>query len=66
MAENLAAQREDAFLYRRLTTLCADVPLQESLDDLEWRGARPRFKQLCSELGADDIPDRMPRWIAEP
>ena len=66
LAENLAAQREDAFLYRRLTTLRADVPLQESLDDLEWRGAQLRFRQLCSELGANDIPDRIPRWIAEP
>lgn len=66
LAENLAVQREDAFLYRRLTTLRDDVPLQESLDDLEWRGAQPRFRQLCSELGANDIPDRTPRWIAEP
>ena len=43
LAENLAAQREEALLYRRLTTLRADVPLLESLDDLEWRGRANRL-----------------------
>ena len=65
LAQNLNAQREDALLYRRLATLSTDVPLAEGLDDLEWRGARPGLKQLCVKLGANDIPDRIPRWIAE-
>ncbi len=60
LAENLATQREEALLYRRLTTLRYDVPLRESLDDLEWRGARPEFRQLCTDLGVDDLPDRVP------
>lgn len=64
LAENLAAQRDDALLYRRLATLRADVPLAETLDDLAWRGARHSFRQLCAELGADDLPDRVQRWIA--
>lgn len=63
LAENLAAQREDAFLYRRLTTLRSDVPLRESVDDLAWRGARDTFRQLCRELGVDELADRIPRWI---
>jgi 5'-3' exonuclease len=41
-AERLAAtwrqDRELAFLYRTLTRLVTDVPLKESLDDLQWRG----------------------------
>ena len=65
LAENLAAQKEEAFLFRRLTTLRLDVPLAEDLDDLAWRGARQELRQLCAELGANDIPDRIPRWISE-
>ncbi|MCP4870351.1 MAG: flap endonuclease [Proteobacteria bacterium] len=39
LADNLAAQREDAMLYRTLATLREDVPIAEELDDLKWRGA---------------------------
>ncbi len=39
LAASLREHREDALLFRRLATLRADVPLQESLDDLRWRGA---------------------------
>lgn len=63
LAQNLAAQRDDFLLYRRLTTLRQDVPLSESLDDLAWRGARSELKQFCAQLGADDIPDRLSRWL---
>ena len=62
LAENLAAHREQAGLYLRLTTLRTDVPLAESVEDLEWQGARSDLKQLCSDLGAGDFLDRVPRW----
>jgi 5'-3' exonuclease len=65
LAENLSAQRDEALLYRRLATLRLDVPLAEGLDELAWRGAKPVLRQLCAELGAGDIPDRVPRWIPE-
>lgn len=64
LAGNLADQREEAFLYRRLTTLRTDVPLEEGLDDLEWRGAREGFRQFCAKLGANDLADRIPFWIS--
>ena len=64
LADNLATQKEEALLYRRLTTLRTDVPLAEAVNDLEWRGARERLRQICIELGAKDLPDRIPRWIA--
>lgn len=38
LAATLREHREEAMLYRTLTTLRRDVPLQESLDDLEWKG----------------------------
>lgn len=64
LAEALAGQRADVLLYRRLATLRRDVPLAETLDALAWRGARPEFRQLSTELGADDLPGRVGRWLA--
>jgi 5'-3' exonuclease len=64
LAEALAVQGEDALLYRRLATLRRDVPLAETLDALAWRGARPAFRQLSTELGADDLSGRIGRWLA--
>ena len=64
LAESLRVHQEDAQLYRRLATLRQDVPLQERIADLEWRGAHQRLKQLCGELGSDKLPERVPRWIA--
>ena len=65
LADNLEAHREQAFLYRQLTTLRTDVPLKEGLSDLEWRGAREEFKTLCQELGAENLIDQVPRWVSE-
>jgi 5'-3' exonuclease len=66
LAENLATHREQAHLYRRLTTLRKDVPLKEGIDDLAWRGAQGGLRQLCIELGANDLLGRIPQWISEP
>jgi len=66
LAENLRANKEEAFLYRRLATLRRDVPLEQSLNDLEWRGAHERLRELCVELGDHGLPDRVPRWSAGP
>ena len=67
-AEKLAATlRErigEALLYRFLAELRRDVPLPESLADLEWHGApRERFLGLCDELGFSDLRDRPTRWV---
>lgn len=65
LAENLAAHKDEAGLYRELTSLRTDVPLKETLADLEWRGAQDGFKDFCAQLGANDIPARVSRWISE-
>ncbi len=62
LAENLDQHRELAFLYRQLTTLREDVPLEQGLADLEWRGARQEFRHFCERVGALDLPDRVARW----
>ena len=62
LAESLASRREEAFLYRTLATLRADVPLEESRDDLRWRGARTaELESLCDELGDEELLERVPR-----
>ena len=51
LADNLAAQREDAMLYRELATLRRDVPLTEKLGDLKWKGADvDALGELCERL----------------
>ena len=63
MATTLADHRGDAALYKELATLRLDVPLTESLDDLEWRGARQAaFSQLCDELGFGQLRSAPTRW----
>ena len=66
-AEKLAATlREhigDALLYRFLAQLRRDVPLPESLRDMEWHGVpQERFLALCDELGFGDLRERPQRW----
>jgi 5'-3' exonuclease len=63
LAENLRAHEDEAYLFRRLATLRRDVPIKQSLNDLEWRGAHKRLRELCLELGDKDLPDRISRWV---
>jgi 5'-3' exonuclease len=63
LAESLRAHREVSTLYLTLATLREDVPLVESPNDLEWRGARrSELESLCRELGDDELPQRVSRW----
>jgi 5'-3' exonuclease len=59
LSENLENHRTEALLYRRLATLREDVPLEEKLDDLKWRGADERLKLLCHDLGDEELPKRI-------
>jgi hypothetical protein len=53
----------EALLYRFLAQLRRDVPLVESLDELEWKGApRARFEEFCDELGFTQLKDRPSQW----
>ena len=58
--QNLFAQLDDALLYRELTQLRTDVPLSQTLDDLQWKGATADFSNLCAELGVPKLIDRLP------
>ena len=66
LAASLRERRDDAALYRQLATLRTDVPLAESLAELEWRGARrDEIEALCRETGAEGLLPRVPRWRKE-
>lgn len=55
---------EDALLYRELATLATDVPLPDSLEDLQWRGARRDvYLELCDELGVTTLRDQPTAWV---
>jgi len=62
LINNLQENYDDALLFRELSTLRVDVPLKEKLSDLKWRGAYPRLKKLCKELGDERIPERVTKW----
>ena len=63
LAQNLMEHREAAMLYRKLATLRTDVPVAETLDNLEWKGARrTEYQELCVECGFDRLMDSPSMW----
>ena len=64
LADSLRTHREEAALYRTLATLRTDVPLEEDLEDLRWRGARrDELTALCREIGDEAFLERVTTWI---
>jgi 5'-3' exonuclease len=64
LAAALAERREEAALYKVLATLRTDVPIAESVADLEWRGARPALREICARNGFTELPERVHRWAS--
>jgi 5'-3' exonuclease len=62
LAENLQQNYKDALLFRELSTLRTDVPLKETIKDLEWKGARPSLKKVCQKLREERIVERVTKW----
>ncbi len=63
LAETLRDRFDDALLYRELTTLRLDVPITETLDDLEWKGVpREKFNAFLAPLGIDPESIRVDNW----
>ncbi len=52
LALNLAAQREQAFLFRTLATLRDDLPLFDDVESLRWTGPTPGFEAVAARLEA--------------
>ena len=60
--ESLRTHYADALLFRTLSTLRRDVPLKETLADLEWRGAKAGLRDFCTSLGDTKFAERVPVW----
>jgi 5'-3' exonuclease len=66
LAQTLREHRGVLELYKRLATLRTDVPLAETLADLEWRGAdRTSLVELAAEIGDAEVCERVPRFSAD-
>jgi 5'-3' exonuclease len=64
LADTLAAHMPEALLYRQLATLVETVPLQESLEDLRFRGVpRARFEAFCDQVGATTLRTTPRHWL---
>jgi len=55
LAHTLARNRDLAFLFRDLATLRCDIPLFDSVDDLEWAGPTPAFAPMAERLDATSV-----------
>ncbi|MCJ7724853.1 MAG: flap endonuclease [Acidimicrobiia bacterium] len=63
LAASLREHREEALLYRHVATVRRDVPIAETVGDLEWRGVpRARFLDFCERWGLGSLRDRPQRW----
>jgi 5'-3' exonuclease len=63
LAATLAASQEEVYLYRELTTLRLDVPFDETLADLEWRGVpEAPFRAFCDRMAFDADAINVHRW----
>jgi 5'-3' exonuclease len=63
LALSLSQFNEEALLYKKLATLRVDVPLDETVPELEWRGAqRDELVELCQELGEEGPLERVSKF----
>ncbi|MCP4040162.1 MAG: flap endonuclease [bacterium] len=63
LSENLEAGREAARLYKELAILRRDVPLEEELADLAWKGAdREKLVALVEQIGPTGDLERVTRF----
>ena len=62
-AESLNAYASEARLYKDLTTLRTDVPIDASLAALEWKGVdREKYQALCDDLGFGRLASLPHKW----
>ena len=63
LVEALRGSLGEALVYRFLATVRRDVPLRESLAELEWQGVpRRRFFEFCERWGFGGLRERPRRW----
>ncbi len=59
LAAMLAAERERAYLFKRLASLVTDIDLFSSVDEIAWRKPTDAFPALCARIDAPDVVERV-------
>ncbi len=63
LAATLAGHRDDALLYRKLATLRADAPIDDTVEGIAFAGVpRASLQALVGALGAPRLMERVTRW----
>jgi 5'-3' exonuclease len=63
LGETLAERRNEAILYRNLSTLRTDVPLPDKLEDLVWAGAsQDAINTIVTFMSSPDLLERTIRY----
>ena len=66
LSQNFRDNYEEALLFQDLATLRTDIPISESLEDLEWKGVpKNRYIDFCDALGLRELKARPKYWMAE-
>jgi 5'-3' exonuclease len=55
LSESLFNAWSDALLFRTLATLRLDVSVFDTVEDLQWKGPRPNFEELCRRMKSRDL-----------
>jgi 5'-3' exonuclease len=55
LADSLFSAWDEAILFRILATLRLDVPVFDSVDELQWRESASNFESLCKRIKAPDL-----------
>jgi 5'-3' exonuclease len=63
LAHTLEQERDRVMLFRDLATLREDIPLFDSVDELQWKGPTPAFAPLAAQFEAA-ITDPRPRELS--
>ena len=58
LSESLFGSWDEAILFRTLATLRTDVPVFDTVEDLEWKGPGPEFERCCRRLNSDALLNR--------
>lgn len=58
LSESLFNAWDDALLFRSLATLRLDVPVFDEVEDLRWKGPRPKFEEYCLRMKSPELPAR--------
>jgi 5'-3' exonuclease len=63
LSQTLERERDRALLFRDLATLREDIPLFDTVEELQWRGPTPAFQPLAARFEAA-VTDPRPRELS--